>query len=38
MSSEYNFVKKKNNNCMVKFETKRSKSILSSEIFAVKKK
>ncbi|CAX63914.1 conserved Plasmodium protein, unknown function [Plasmodium falciparum 3D7] len=37
MSSEYNFVKKKNNNCMVKFETKRSKSILSSEIFAVKK-
>ncbi|KYO02050.1 hypothetical protein PRSY57_0404300 [Plasmodium reichenowi] len=37
MSSQYNFVKKKNNNCMVKFETKRSKSILRSEIFAVEK-
>ncbi|SOV11197.1 conserved Plasmodium protein, unknown function [Plasmodium gaboni] len=37
-SSQFNFVKKKNNNCMVRFEKKKkSKSILFSEIYPVEK-
>ncbi|SOV11217.1 conserved Plasmodium protein, unknown function [Plasmodium sp. gorilla clade G2] len=36
-SSQFNFVKKKNHNCMIIFEKKKSKSILFSEIFRVEK-